>query len=116
MRIKVDENLPVTLADDLRRLGHDADTVEAERLRGATDPVVIAAATADGRALLTLDKGLADVRAYPPSRYAGVILLRPTTTGRGAVLRFAREHLPHLPGIDLHGRLVVISEAGVRLR
>lgn len=116
MKIKVDENLPVSVADDLRALGHDADTVDDERLSGSDDPTVIAQATAAGRALLTLDKGLADVRTYPPSQYAGVILLRPKTTGRGAVVRFVRDDLPHLPDVDPRGRLIVLSEAGIRLR
>jgi predicted nuclease of predicted toxin-antitoxin system len=116
LKIQVDENLPVAIADDLRAMGHDADTVDAERLSWADDPTVIAAATAAGRALLTLDKGLADVRTYPPANYAGIILLRPTTAGRNMVVRFVRDHLPHLPDIDPRGRLIVISEAGVRIR
>ena len=111
----MDEILPVSVAGDLRALGHDADTVEDEQLSGATDPTVIARATAAGRALLTLGKGLADVRADPPSQYAGVILLRPKTTGRGAVVRFVRDHLPHLPVADARRRLIVLSEAGIRL-
>ena len=32
MRIKLDENLPVTLVDALRTLGHDVDTVAGEAL------------------------------------------------------------------------------------
>ncbi len=35
MRIKVDENLPREVAEDLRSLGHVADTVEEEGLSGA---------------------------------------------------------------------------------
>ena len=38
MRFKLDENLPVELVTDLRDLGHDADTVADEGLRGAADP------------------------------------------------------------------------------
>jgi len=34
MRIKLDENLPAELADDLRRLGHLVDTVADEGLEG----------------------------------------------------------------------------------
>jgi predicted nuclease of predicted toxin-antitoxin system len=52
----------VTVANDLRQMGHDVDTVEDEGLSGADDLAVITRSTADGRALLTLDKGLADVR------------------------------------------------------
>ena len=43
MRFKLDENLPVELVTDLRDLGHDADTVAGEGLRGAADPAVSSA-------------------------------------------------------------------------
>jgi predicted nuclease of predicted toxin-antitoxin system len=38
MRLKVDENLPVEVADLLRAAGHDAATVNDEGVGGATDP------------------------------------------------------------------------------
>ena len=57
MRFKLDENLPTELVSDLHELGHDADTVMDEKLHGASDPVVVQAASAAGRVLLTLDKG-----------------------------------------------------------
>lgn len=115
MRIKLDENLPVSAADPLRQMGHDVDTVHDEAIAGAADPQVIATATAADRALLTLDKGLADVRAYPPENFAGIILLRPKSTGRGAVLQFVIDQLPQLPDIDTRRRLLVVSEAGIRI-
>ena len=40
MRIKLDENIPRRLVEPLASLGHDVDTVEAERLTGSEDPVV----------------------------------------------------------------------------
>lgn len=37
MRIKIDENLPRSLTDELRSLGHDAHYVEEEGLLGRSD-------------------------------------------------------------------------------
>jgi predicted nuclease of predicted toxin-antitoxin system len=37
VKIKLDENLPATLAGILARLGHDADTVVDEGLKGEPD-------------------------------------------------------------------------------
>ena len=51
MRFKLDENLPGELVTDLRDLGHDADTVAGEGLRGAADPAVMDAASAADRIL-----------------------------------------------------------------
>lgn len=46
MRIKLDENLPAELADDLWACGHDADTVVGEHLAGEPDAIVAEAAPA----------------------------------------------------------------------
>lgn len=75
MKFKLDENLPVELVTDLRGLGHDADTVTDEGLRGAADPAVVDAALAADRILFTLD------------------LFRPDTSGQRAVIAFVRERL-----------------------
>jgi predicted nuclease of predicted toxin-antitoxin system len=64
VKLKLDENLPLSLKARLARGGHDVDTVADENLQGAEDPRVPAAAGDEGRLLLTLvddrDKELAD--------------------------------------------------------
>lgn len=55
MKIKLDENLPASLVGTLARLGHDADTVVDEGLKGEPDEVVWPAAQNDGRFLVTQD-------------------------------------------------------------
>jgi predicted nuclease of predicted toxin-antitoxin system len=116
VKFKLDENLPAEVADDLRSVGHDAETVHTEGLTGASDPVVAAAARAEQRVLLTMDKGLADVRAYPPGQHAGIVLLRLRTAGRTATREFLREHLADILRHDLSGRLVIVTERGIRTR
>ena len=66
VEFKLDENLPVELRDDLRALGYAADTVYDEKIAGATDEVILEHARIEGRILLTMDKGIADVRRFPP--------------------------------------------------
>lgn len=66
MRFKVDENLPVDVAEVLRKNGHDAATVNDEALSGAPDPDLAALIKRENRALITLDLGFADIRAFPP--------------------------------------------------
>jgi len=116
VRVKLDENLPAELLEDLRAAGHDADSVPSEGLAGSPDPVILAAAPRDGRVLLTLDKGLADLRRHPPDRSPGVVLFRPGTTGRGTTLAFVRRHLALLADRDLAGRLLVVTDRSARLR
>lgn len=80
MKLKLDENLPHGLADELTRRGHDVDTVLDEQLGGRKDPVIVQAATDDSRLLLTLDRGIGDIRSYPPGSHASVVVLRPART------------------------------------
>ncbi len=96
MKIKIDENLPVEIADDLRALGHDAMTVVNQGMAGIDDERLMARVEAESRVFLTMDKGIANINAYSPGRFAGLILLWPNQTGRGAVLAFLRKRLPQL--------------------
>ena len=96
MKFKIDENLPTELVTDLRNLGHDADTAFDEGLTGATDPVLVEAASKENRILLTLDKGIANLEQYPAERHSGVVLFRVVRSGRGSVLTFIRERLASL--------------------
>jgi len=116
VKFKLDENLPAELVTDLRQLGHDADTVTGEKLCGASDPKVLQAAKAAGRILLTLDKGIANLQRYPVNEHAGVVLFRPDTLGRHAVLGFVRERLSETLNLDLNGRLVIVSANRIRTR
>ncbi len=116
MRFKLDENLPVELLDDLRAAGHEADGLRDEGLVGASDDMVLALVRREHRILLTLDKGIADVRAHPPEAHAGIVLFRPPAAGRGTTLLFVRRHLASLFERDLTGRLLVITDRGLRLR
>jgi predicted nuclease of predicted toxin-antitoxin system len=116
MRFKLDENLPAELVYDLRDAGHESDTVPDEGIAGAPDSVVLEKVRIEGRVLLTMDKGIADVRAYPPQEYSGIILFRPPTAGRGAVLNFVRRHLPALLRLDVTGHLLVVTDRSIRMR
>jgi hypothetical protein len=71
VRFKLDENLPVSSAAIVASAGHDVDTVTEEGLIGAPDRDVVAAATAAGRVLISLDRGLGDIRAYDEQHQDG---------------------------------------------
>jgi len=115
VRFKLDANLPVELLDDLRAPGHEADGLRDEGLTGAPD-MVLDLVRRERRVLLTLDKGIANVRAYPPKAHAGIVLFRPPAAGRGTTLLFVRRHLASLFERELTGRLLVITEHGMRLK
>ena len=71
MRFKVDENLPVEVAQMLRAAGHEAATVFDQHLGGSADSLIASICQQEERTLVTLDLDFADIRAYPPADYAG---------------------------------------------
>ncbi len=115
MKFKIDENLPVEIAEDLRVLGHDAMTVDEQSMAGLDDKSLMVHVGNESRVFMTMDKGVANIQVYPPARFAGLILFRPNQAGRGVVLAFARRRLAQLLSLDLEGRLVVVNETGIRL-
>lgn len=116
MKIKLDENLPVESKHDLAAAGHDVLTVYDQELAGAPDETLVPLLAAEGRLLITMDKGVADIRRFPPEQTAGVVLLRPKQTGRLAVRAFIQRHLVGLEFDGLPGRLLVVTDDGMRLR
>ena len=116
MKFKADENIPVEVVGDLRSEGHSAETVQEEGLAGASDTVILDNVREEHCVFLTMDKGVADVRTYPPEQYAGIVLFRPDRAGRGAVLMFIRQNLPALFSAELGGHLFVVTPRGIRVR
>ena len=89
MKFKLDENLPVELAESLGKAGLDAVTVVAQDLGGHPDPDIMPVCRIEGRALITLDVGFADIRSYPPEscpgiRRVGTNVGEPVRSGRSA--------------------------------
>lgn len=90
MTIKLDENLPATLAHDLTNLGHDCDTVPGEALQGQPDPIVWEAAQRAGRFLITQDLDFSDTRRFRPGSHHGLMLVRLAAPGRHALAERVR--------------------------
>ena len=116
MKFKIDENLPAEIAEDLCALGHDAKTVFDQDMSGTDDEGLLKRVAEESQVFLTMDKGIANVTVYQPKRFSGLVLFRPSQAGRGVVLAFVRKTLPSVLELDLKGRLVVVSEAGIRIR
>jgi predicted nuclease of predicted toxin-antitoxin system len=73
---KLDENLPSSLVSVFESADHDAVSAVAQDLQGASDTTLAEVCRREGRVLVTLDAGFADIRAYPPAEYSGIVVLR----------------------------------------
>ena len=116
MKFKVDENLPVEVAGSLRQAGHDAATVWDQSLSGSPDHDIASACQREGRALMTLDMGFADIRAYPPERFPGLIVLRLRWQDKAHVLEVINRLVRALSSQPLDRRLWIVDETRIRVR
>jgi predicted nuclease of predicted toxin-antitoxin system len=87
MNIKLDENMPVSLADVPADLGHDVHTTQSQGLAGCDDNTVWQAAQGEDRFLITQDLDFSDLRKFAPGQHAGILVLRLRDPGRLALLR-----------------------------
>ena len=76
MKFKLDENFGQSVLEAFKRRGFDCHTVHDEGLVGAEDPDVLAAAVAEDRVLVTLDRDFTNVLIYPPEATAGVAVVQ----------------------------------------
>jgi predicted nuclease of predicted toxin-antitoxin system len=115
LKVKLDENLPSGARQPLVEVGHDVDSAADEGLDGASDARLVERATSEGRLVITLDRGLGDVRKYVPGDHAGVIVLRLGTQSLEEVDRALR----YLASRDLEalaGAVVVYRDGELRVR
>ena len=116
MRIKLDENLPLQVAFELKTLGHDVHTAPEEGLSGCADQEIWEAAQREKRFLITQDLDFSDARRYSPGTHHGILLIRLRSPKRESLIErikelFQRESISGWPGC-----FVVATGRKVRVR
>ena len=114
--LKLDENLSQTHVEFLNAAGYSAERVTDEGLSGADDAVVWQRAVAESRFFITLDLNFADVRRFPPGSHPGILLLRPPSRSRDAVLEILERVLQEQPLNTLMGCFAVADINHTRIR
>jgi predicted nuclease of predicted toxin-antitoxin system len=116
VKFKLDENLPVSSAAILTSAGHDVDTVAQEGLIGAADRDVVATATAAGRILISLDRGLGDIRSYSPGSHSGIVVLRLTDQSAAAASKAVSDLAAVADPASLARAVAVLQRELLRIR
>ena len=114
--IKVDEDLPPAVAQVFGQAGHDAKSVLEQGWSGCPDDVLLARVRAEGRWLVTADRGFADVRQYVPGTHAGIIVFQTAIESRSRYVALAEAVARTLELERLSGCLVVVTPGRVRIR
>jgi len=116
VKVKLDENISAQARDLLVEFGYDADTIADEDMAGAPDPQLFKTCQVEQRLLIAFDVGFGDVRAYPPSDHAGIVLLRLRDQQPQATLDVLRRFLLSQDLMQLDHSLCVVTEDRVRIR
>jgi hypothetical protein len=102
------ENFPIPVVDELRRLGHDVVSIQerGHAGEGVPDPDVLAMATSEGRAVLTLNRR-DFIRLHAASQqHAGIIVC---TVDPDFVGQASRIHAAVAATGDLTGQLIRVN-------
>ena len=116
MRFKVDENLPIDVADLLASAGYDALTVLDQRLVGEADTRILDICRQEERTLITLDLDFSDVRSYPPKEHFGLLVLRLHRQDKAYVLETIRRVIPLFEQETIEHHLWIVEENRIRVR
>jgi len=100
----------------LRSLGHDVVRVDELLQSIATDEAIVAAASREGRSILTQDLDFSAVVALSGRTTPSVISLRLSSSRVERVNAVLQEVLPGVEQDLLHGAIVTVQDGRVRLR
>lgn len=116
MHFKIDENLPIEIAELLINAGHDAKTVNDQQLKGTKDPSLIDLCKNENRILVTLDTDFSDIRGYPPQEFSGIIVLRVSSQSKQHVMKVFQRIISLIDTEPLNQHLWIVEESVIRIR
>ena len=116
MKFKIDENLPAEIKILLTQAGHDALTVKDQDLTGKPDMNLAAVCLSENRVFVTADLDFSDIRAYPPDKYPGIMVIRSDRQDKPTMVELFRPVIDLLSKEQLDRRLWIIEKERVRVR
>jgi predicted nuclease of predicted toxin-antitoxin system len=116
VEFKIDENLPSEACQLLQNAGHDAVTVLDQNLGGHPDTDIAAVCKSESRILITLDTDFANILAYPPNEFAGIVVLRTEDQSKPMIVALIRRFVAALAGESPQGDLWIVESSRIRIR
>lgn len=116
MKFKIDENLPIEVAQLLQNVGYDAATVLEQQIGGKPDHHIAKICQQEERIIVTIDLDFADIRAYPPADYAGLIVFRLSHQDKFHVLAVCQRLLAVFERETPQQKLWIVEDNRIRIR
>jgi predicted nuclease of predicted toxin-antitoxin system len=108
MRVLVDENIPRVTVERLRELGHHVKDIRGTASQGLADAELWSIATAEGRLLITTDKGFTEYRG---TAHQGILIVRLRQPNRLKIHEAVMRAVARIQEKDWPGLLVVMRDA-----
>jgi hypothetical protein len=115
MKIKLDENVPATLASLLSGLGHDPDTVPREGLAGKADQDV-SRLTGSGAVSNHARPGFLRHPTLAPGTHHGILLVRLADPSRNSLIECIRDTFRTEDVTNWPGCFVVLTDRKIRIQ
>ena len=115
MKIKLDENIDIRLADLFKRVGHDVSTVNEQGLSGKPDQRIFDACRDEKRILVSQDMDFSNVLRFPPDEAHGIVVLRGRDQLFPTTRRLLRTVLALLDEESPAGALWIVEDRRIRI-
>lgn len=119
LRFFADHCVPRSVILAFRDAGYEFLVLTEHLPPDSEDPVVIAKAQESASILVSLNGDFADIAAYPPAQYKGIIALQVRNHPEGIPLLIQRliDYLAAHPGMSAYeGQLLVVEAHRIRIR
>lgn len=118
MRFLIDADLPRTAAEIARTFGHEATDIRDIGLGAAKDSVIAEYAQSNKMCIITGDYGFANLKAYLPSKYFGLVVLRiPPSATAIYINQLLTAFLTQADIVEsVVGQLAIVEPGSVRIR
>lgn len=116
MNFKIDENMPVEVAELLKQAGYDAITISEQNLIGTTDTNLANICQKEKRVLITMDTDFADIRTYQPKNFSGIIVMRLNRLDKTKVLEVFKRIIRLFSKEPIEKHLWIVEENRIRVR
>lgn len=116
MKLLLDEGVPLRTADELRRLGVDAQHILELGLKGRSDETVLTRARDDGAVIVAFDSDFHRLLAVSQATGPSVIRIRTSAVGFETLAQLLLTVIREAAVAMASGALITVTEDQIRIR
>lgn len=116
MKLLLDESLPEPLRRQLLDRFPESIDVANSKLKSSNDQRLYEYASTNQLAIVSMDRGFANIIRYPPENLPGIIVIRPKGLRVLDICRIVSDFLTAIVQQELDGCLVAITKQSIRKR